>query len=742
MALVWHMHQPMYKDRATGQYLMPWVRLHAQKDYLDMLAALEPYPTLAQTFNLVPSLVEQLLDYADHEAWDRPLALLVAPVASLTPEDKRYILDRFFDLNWQHMLYPHPRYAELADLRERAMAGGPEAALGHFSDADWQDLTVWFNLAWFDPHWLATDQTLAALVRKGRGYSQGDRETLLGAIRDCMRRVVPTYRRMAEAGRIELTTTPYYHPILPLLCDRDSARVARPHLPLPAQPFRRPEDAGAQVEKGLASFERHFGRRPVGMWPSEQAVSPEALGLLARAGVQWAISDEGVLGHTLGLRFGRDAAGRPLEAAALYQPYAVETPEGPVSMVFRDLVLSDLIGFTYAHMAPEAAARDLHTRLTRIRQVLPDGGEDYLVTIALDGENCWEHYAQDGAPFLHAFYRLFEADPALEMTTVGGYLAAHPPRRVLPTIFSGSWIGADFTTWIGDATKNRAWDALASAREALESARERLEGTPAWASAIEELYIAEGSDWFWWFGEGHDSGQDELFDAQFRLHLSQLYQHLGLEAPEALARPFSEPPSGSARPPAGAISPVIDGKLEAKAWEPAGLYDPTLGQGAMHAGARFIRAVRYGADAERLYLGVRFADQLVPGPEDVLSVYLYYPGQPRHNAPIVGATDHLEGETRHYHFGHALHVAIGDRPRARLDEAGEYATWVPLAEPDEWAIDEALTLAMPWAWLNMPPGQEVRLVLAGSREGRLVEVLPGTEGIGLMIPRLEAMAER
>jgi alpha-amylase/alpha-mannosidase (GH57 family) len=731
------MHQPLYKDRLTGQYLMPWVRLHALKDYLDMLAVLEPYPTLHQTFNLVPSLLEQLVDYAEHEAWDRALELLVKPVDALTPDDRHYVLERFFDLNWAHMLRPYPRYAELLEKRERVRAETTDVP--PFTDADWLDLTTWFNLAWFDPHWLKTDPALAALVAKGRGFSQADRELLLAKNREYVNRVIPAYREAAKRGQVELTTTPYYHPILPLLCDSESARVARPHLPLPTTRFRQVGDAETQIARGIEYFERQFGHSPKGMWPSEQSVSPEVLGLLADRGLHWAISDEGVLAHSLGLQFRRDPRGIPYEAIALYQPYRVDTPNGPVSMVFRDIVLSDLIGFSYAQQAPEAAAADLHGRLNTIRKLLPDG-EDYLVTIALDGENCWEHYMEDGAPFLHAFYKLFEADPALEMVTVAEYLEKHPPRRSIAQIHAGSWIASDFTTWIGDPTKNRAWDALSAAREALVAAEDRIAGTEAHAKAWEEIYIAEGSDWFWWFGEGHDSGQDELFDWQFRLHLQNVYTLIGEEPPETLSRSLSAPARASLAAPRAHVSPTIDGELGAAEWDHAGVFDPTLGQGAMHAAAKLVQRLRYLYDAEHLYLAVEFATSYAPAPGDSLVLFLCYPGLPRLNSPIPFVASEAVGATAGYQFAHALHLEWGERVRAELQEAGEYGSWVTLGEVPGVAYRNALEVALPLGALRQSAGQEVQFVVAALREGQLVEVLPESECLTFLLPELEVHA--
>lgn len=733
IAVIWHMHQPLYKDRLSGQYLMPWVRLHAIKDYLDMAAILDRYPTLHQTFNLVPSLLEQLIDYGHLGAMDRAIELTLTPVREYCLDDKRYLFERFFDLNWDHMLAPHPRYHELAAKRNALMAKHPiDVAVRRFDAQEWLDLTVWFNLAWFDPYWRQTDPDLLALVRRDRGFTQKDRELVIAKQRELIRRIIPTYRRMVESGQIELTTTPFYHPILPLLVDTQSARVARPDLPLPHARYCRPEDAKAQVRKGIDFFEKHFGYRPSGMWPSEQSVSPAVVPLLAEEGVKWMVSDEGVLGRSLGHKMARDAQGQLQDPSTLYQPYWVETEGRRVAAVFRDIVLSDLIGFSYSRLPAEKAAKDLVERLRTIARNV--GDDPHLVTIALDGENCWEYYHQDGADFLNAFYAAVEADPGLEMVTVGEYLAQHPPRRTLTELHSGSWIYSDFTTWIGDPTKNRAWDYLFQAREAL-AAREGL-GLPGWEQAREEIYIAEGSDWFWWFGEGHNSGQDELFDYQFRLHLQNVYRLLELSVPRELERAVTKPAPTAPQLPIISINPKLDGLLgSASDWAGASVYDPTSGQGAMHAAATGVRRIRLGHNDRELLVRMEFADSFMPTAEDSLALYIYYPGQPRINSPVNFKKGKAEGKTKDYHFAHEIRYDWADGV-AGISFAGETNTWVQIDLAAHSAYQETLDLAIPFRALSVAPGQEIHLVVALARNGELVELAPANHGLAVRVPSM------
>ncbi len=731
VAFVWHMHQPLYKDRLSGQYLMPWVRLHALKDYLDMATILERFPRHRQTFNLVPSLLEQLIDYGNG-AMDRVLDLTLMPVSHYGFDEKQYIWDRFFDLNWDRMGARFPRYRELREKRDYLRSHLPlKEAVRRYTAQEWLDLTVWFQLAWFDPSFQETDPLLVDLIRRGRDFTQADRKHLVEKQREIIRRIIPTYRKMSQQGQIELTTTPFYHPILPLLVDTTSARVARPGLPLPRFRFQAPEDAEWQVKKGLAFFEKHFGTRPGGMWPSEQSVSPEVIPMMARQGIQWAISDEGVLSHSIGERLVRDGHGLLLNPDVLYQPYRVRIDDEEVAMVFRDISLSDLIGFTYSRHDPMMAAHDLMGRLETIHRRL--GGRGGLVTIALDGENCWEHYHRDGIDFLESFYRLADEAAWLDLTTVGDYLDRHPPTRTIETLHSGSWIFSDFTTWIGDRTKNRAWDLLTRAREAYLLRAEQ--GHPGLEAAREELLVAEGSDWFWWFGEGHDSGQDELFDFQFRLHLQNVYRLLGLTVPDELEHPVARPEPAVPTLPGLSRNPRFDGSFEAAAdWVEAWAVETWSSQGVMHRSTAGIRRLLFGHNDREFLVRIEFADDHDPAPGDAVSLYVCYPGQPRINSPIPLPPRSEIGETAGYHFAHEIRYQWGEAV-ATISFAGERFTWVPIDLAAHVAPGEAVEIAIPLRALSVHPAQHLMVVAALEREGALHEVAPSDQGVVLKMPR-------
>lgn len=539
LAFIWHMHQPLYRDPESQYYMMPWVRLHGVKDYLDMVTTLEGYPRLRQTFNLVPSLLEQLQDYAQGQAQDRYLTLSQIPVLDLSAYEKEEIVRTFFDLNWDQMVNPYPRYRELAEKRTRLFAHYHSYArvAEAFTPQEFLDLTVWFNLAWIDPAIRRQDPALQALEVKGNHFSIADRHIVLNAHQHIIRQIVPTYRRLQASGQIEITTSPYYHPILPLLVDSASARRARPDLPLPQQWVQFPEDAQAQLRKGRDYFSHCFGQAPQGLWPSEQSLSPETVTLIAQEGFHWAASNEAILWHSLGVRPQRNSQHILNLAEYLYRPYQVQVGEQRLNLVFRDSFISDQIGFNCWKGDNESNAHALYHHIKQIQTVLSHKEPyPYLLTIALDGENCWEYYREDGHLFLNTLYTLLHKDQSIECVTVSDYLERFPPQQVLNYLHSGSWIDSDFRTWIGDPTKNLAWDFLNTTREVLVKHQEHLDPITR-AKAWECIYIAEGSDWFWWFGEGHSSAHDHLFDAAFRRYLEEVYLLLRLPVPDWLKHP-------------------------------------------------------------------------------------------------------------------------------------------------------------------------------------------------------------
>src|SRR5256885_13129645 len=601
------MHQPYYKDDLTSTYLLPWVRLRSAKDYYKMPALLDAYPKVRATFNLVPSLLAQIEDYGKEESVDLFLNLSKRAAEDLKGEQRDFVLRWMRESPRALRVQQSSRYLELAS----------RALDAQFTMADIRDLQVWFNLAWCDPVWVENEARLAELKRKDRDFSEGDKTILFAAQLERIRTVIPKSRELADRGQAELTFSPYYPPILPLICHVDSARSANPQIQLPERHFSHREDAERQIDLGMGLFERMLGRRPNGMWPSEMAVGESVIGLAEKAKLGWMISDEEVLARSLEGQFNRDEH--------LYQPKRVSREGRAVSMVFRDSQLSNVIGFDYQRMPSIDAARDLIGRLHRIREV--QGDRDFLAVIALDGENAWEFYPRDGHDFLNALYTELESSSDIITTTVSDFLAEHPPQQLLHHLHTGSWIGASLDTWIGDPEHNVAWDLLSETRDWLDAQlQQRPKDSQQGALAWREILITEGSDWFWWFSRRHDSGMDPIWDNQFRLHLRNVYKLLEAKPPTALFRPILQRGLGEdLRPPAAAFTPT--GPDDPGWEEKAGRYDVGGGFGAMHKPVDLVSGIRYASDHERLYVRIdsgRSVDQLT---EDGVAFWLYLSGE-------------------------------------------------------------------------------------------------------------------
>jgi alpha-amylase/alpha-mannosidase (GH57 family) len=542
LAFIWNQHQPFYQDTVKKEYIMPWVRLHATKDYYQMAAILRHHPKIRQTFNLTPSLVAQLQDYL--QGADDYYLRVMKPVEKLTEAEKRFLLQHYFDIQWERVIARWPRYQELlAKQGYRKEPAAVEEALANYSDQDYLDLQVWFNLVWIDPEVREEDDELRALQTKGRYFTEEDKKLVLNKQWALMRQVIPLHRELADSGQIEVITTPYYHPIMPLIIDTRSALRASPGLRLP-QTFSYPEDGAEQIMRAINQYRRIFARWPQGVWPPEQAVSSETLAMFAEYGFSWTVSDEDILARSLQIEFYRDGSGHVLNADDLYRPYLVQAGGREITVVFRDHHLSDRIGFVYHQMNIDHAVADFLQRLYKIWEVVSGCQGPHLVTIALDGENAWEWYSNDKNEFLHKLYSRLSQEAWLQTVTVADFLRAYPPQRVLPQVHTGSWVDHNLTRWIGSESKNHLWQLLLEARSMLEKVRGTVSAEQL-HKARENLLIAEGSDYTWWV----DSMPYYLaapFEALFRKHLINAYRECEQAIPPSLLMAGIRPQPGEA----------------------------------------------------------------------------------------------------------------------------------------------------------------------------------------------------
>jgi len=487
--IIWHMHQPYYWDEDQGVFVLPWVRTHATKDYLFMGKLLERFPQVKVTFNFVPSLLHQMQLYLEGKE-DRVMVLAKKKVSSLTEEEKRTILDQFFWVSSPRTYAAFPRYGE---LREKVSLGEQS-----FTEQDFLDLQVLYQLIWFDPLTLQEDPDIRTLREKGRNYREEDKETIWRVTQKIFAEIFREYRKLLEAGQIEISFSPFYHPILPLLVDTGIARVAHPGVSLPEVGFAFPQDARVQIRRGKEFSQVVWGKEVRGMWPSEGSVSEAVISLAAEEGVSWMATDEGILWKSEG----NDTANGP------YLPYRY----GQMAMFFRDRAISDAIGFEYHRFPVSGAIEDFVGRMHDLKRRLFASSTEkpYVLSIVLDGENAWEYYVDNGLPFLSELYQVLSRDPEISTITPSQYLSEHVSLPELKSVAPGSWIFGNFDTWIGHWEKNRAWEELGRARVRFEALKAHLSREVR--EKVEELfYQAEGSDWFWWLGEDHPSLQKGIF---------------------------------------------------------------------------------------------------------------------------------------------------------------------------------------------------------------------------------------
>jgi len=612
LLFLWHMHQPYYKDLVSGDYRLPWVRLHALKDYYGMVKLLEEFPDVHQTFNLVPSLVIQLQEYVAGTARDPFLEAASSRAAEMNLAEKVFLLRYLFQANVDHMIARYPRYRELW----QEFRGAPNtlpAAAERLTSADITDLQVLSQIAWMDEFFLE-DPAIAGLVRKGRAYSLADQDLVIAKEREFLGRVLPEYAAAVQRGAIEISTSPFYHPILPLLCDTNMGAASHAGLPLPARRFVHPEDAREQIERGLTLHEQVFGVRPRGMWPSEGSVSNEVLKIAHELGLNWAASDEGVLCRSIGTGFSRNGSGA-LDAAAaaqLYRVYRWEQESAAMNLVFRDHSLSDLIGFVYSGLPAKEAAEDFIRRVKESAAPLLAQGSSAVVPVILDGENAWEYYPQSGREFLRRLYDAIQRDPEIEALTISECInrEREPEPQRLKSIFPGSWINTNFDVWIGAPEDNAAWDRLSEARDFFAESMDRASPEQR-RLAHEELLIAEGSDWNWWYGPEHHSENDREFDELYRKHLSNVYLALGSAPPDVLAQPiagsFLEP---QFTPQTAYIHPKIDGRnIGYFEWLGAATHTAERHSSAMHGKLFLLDTGFAGIDDQYLYCRLDFIDE-------------------------------------------------------------------------------------------------------------------------------------
>ncbi len=641
VAFLWHMHQPRYCDPRTGVYALPWVRLHGVKDYYDMVARLDDFPGIRATFNLVPCLIEQIEDYVKGSAIDRHLELSRKPAADLDQTEKIWMVQHFFLGNWKTMVEPYPRFCSLFEKCGALETNYRlESTIKTLKAQDLLDLQVWSNLAWIGPV-ARRDPLISELHRRQRNFTESMKQVLLEKQIEILGRIIPKYKQLKESERIEVSTSPYFHPILPLLCNPEVARVASPEIELPLNHLKLSEDALRQTQSARRLYRIVFGNDPRGFWPPEAAVSSEAIEILLSCGARWVATDEGVLERTVCEEI-RRSDGSLIRPDLLYKPHLFKCEKGEVKILFRDRLLSDLISFQYPSWTSKDAVEDFMARLESIRNELGKECADSVVLIAMDGENCWEFYDKGGDPFLSALYNQIERADWIKTVTLSEAIDNTKVAGTIEDIYPASWINNSLDTWIGGKGHNAAWSLLYEARLAFEN---KKEGLPCDISEKlwEAISAAEGSDWFWWYDPRHVSRESPEYDALFRSFLRSIYEGIGDHVPHRILSPITPlgRSTGVVFEPAAMISPKLDGRVTTfYEWKLAGLYESFRDSAKGVPSARIIDAIYFGFDTRNIY--VRIDTSISPQSQDFTSlrfriefeepihrVYEFHADQPR-----------------------------------------------------------------------------------------------------------------
>lgn len=631
LIFVWHMHQPYYKDDMTGQYTMPWVFLHAIKDYYELPWLVEKFSKVKAVFNLVPSLLIQLQEYENENVNDKFLIELKKPVATLTAQEKLYLVQNLFHSNLTTMIAPLPKYLELAN--KKSTFTDMEDFSKRLSEQELLDLEVLFLLSWCGNAIKKKSEIVGALIQKQFGFAELDKAVLLAELFAFIKEIIPYYKQLQENGIIEVFTTPFYHPILPILINQNSAVDALPSVELPKKMCSFSDDAPLHVDSAVKLYTKLFDLPPSGFWPAEGGISYDALNMLSKNGVRYCAADEDILFKTL----------NDTNRHNIYKKYHLKFEDREFGIFFRDKQLSDLIGFTYSGWDGKDAAVDF---IGRLRSIYNDCGFDPIIPIVLDGENAWEFYENNAFEFFTSLYESIEKADWIECVRAVELFSDNNCINVeLPHIRSGSWIYGTFSTWIGQNEKNKAWEILSITKEFVNENIKKLPQNKA--NAVQkELMIAEGSDWFWWYGDDHYTPLADQFDMLFRKHLINIYDIFNEKPPVAILTPIvSKAKSPYIQKPKGYISPKIDGETSSFfEWMGAGIVELGFEFTAMDSSGFILKKLLYGFDENYLYFSLQGDFSNIKDKDYELGMQIVSNSRIHMKTPILS---NLSGFTRH-----------------------------------------------------------------------------------------------
>lgn len=715
---------------------MPWVRLHATKDYLDMLLRCEDHKKIKLNFNISATLLNSIEKYSKGIN-DLHSKLLILKDNKLSEMDKNFILQYFFDVNYSTMIMQREYYAELYNKRYSK----EDISINDFTDQEYFDIIANYTMCWIDTKFYLMYPELKYLSEKQKNYTYEDRKRIYEIQFDIIRKIIPYYKKFQDEGRIEISTSPYYHPIIPLLLDINEAKCSyNENLPSKSPLFA--EDAKEQTKKALDYFEKVFKKRPKGIWLPEHCISMASVDMLNDLGVNWTVTDEGILANTLGREFARDFEGNLEAPFDLCVHYKFNSRNNKVNVLFADSFFSNLVSFGYGNYDGHVAANDFYEKIKTVQSKLQfSPKEDHLLTIAMDGENCWESYQNDGNEFLDTLYELIENDDTLQTVLVSDFIEKAKPEK-LDNVASGSWINRNFDLWIGEPTKNLAWiyldktrnDLFKFSKELLENAKtdeEKLEAQKRIDKAKEEIFVSEGSDWLWWYGEPNESSNDHIFDFLFRAHLKNVYGALDKPSPKHLDVPLASIIGKPIRQPRRHITPVIDGIYDPNinSWVDAGYI--FLPDSPTFSAKKTIKGIYYGNDDDNIYLKFELNKNNLANSIYFIKnqVFIYF--KPESQTVISPVRIALRTENLYpvleNQFSHELKFSFNEHELVppQLLKALYGGMWqVQLIRKVSYAFKDTIEVALSFDDLGVKPGERVEFCIIAGSNGNINEVYP------------------
>ena len=736
------MHQPVYQTQPDGIRLMPWARLHAVKDYQNMVQILEKHPNIKLNFNISPTLIDTLEDYSQKNCYDLYSKLAITPVKDLTDNDKLFILNTFFDVNYTRMI---SKYKEFADLYNKRYSKS-EIDINDFSDREYADILFWFNYVWFEEHWKTEFPDLRKLEKKGKNFSLKDRCLIIEIQRQIISKVLPTWKKYLKEKRIGISVSPYYHPILPILINANDIKSTSSKYSMPDCKINMADDAKIQLERAITRFEEIFDEKPSGCWPSELCISKRTVEMLADSGFKWTISEDSTLSDSLKKEFVRDYKGgleEPYDLASVYS-YTTKN-KNEIKLLFRDSILANLISFEYPQHDSINSANDLYERIKIIQDKLRNSPDKtHLITIAMDGENSWENYEENGSIFLNQVYKLIEEDNSLETVIVSDYIEKNNLiSKCLDKISVGSSTNNNFQFWIAEPTKNLAWTYIQNAKDLIAShIKDKDENIIKFVQ--KEIYVTQGSDWFWWYGEPNNSGQDHVFDFMFREHLKNIYLALGEEIPEYLQMPLISVVGKPSRVPKRTITPCVNGiEMFNDEWQYAGCID--IPAGPILQEYKLFNRICFGCDEDNLYL--RFDINRYAREQGVFkkefAIYIYIKSLDNLNCPNSPVRVLTKAEDNYPvlfdTFSHEIKFWLGKKEiyPYHFARASKNGTWeLEIRNDIKYGLEDIFEVSIPFDDLLIERGQNIAFFIVKAIDDISQEVYP--KDIPLTIKRPEA----